>query len=142
MDDGQLMLTGYSTIVRTAPVTEATGSQTSITSPIGELKVSEYRYRTWWADISESSHSIWTLFSYYEHSYYPPVASTIYQFEDNDYTLVKSYTYDNLYQPDPQAAAYEVEAHYVFANSSGTELSVLRKGKTNTNWSIEFIPVQ
>ena len=47
-----------------------------------------------------------------------------------------------MYQPDAQTTAYEVEARYVFANSSGTELSALRKGKDNNSWSVEFIPVQ
>jgi len=47
-----------------------------------------------------------------------------------------------MYQPDAQTAAYEVEARYVFSNSTGTELSVLRKGKDNSTWSVEFIPIQ
>jgi len=140
---GELMVTGYSYIVRTSTITALSGSQITATSSIGELKYnSENRATSWWIDYSAASHSIWAIFSYYTHSYYPPVAATIYQFEDNDYTLVKKYTYDNMYQPDAQAAAYEVEARYVFANSSGTEVSVLRKGKDNNIWSVEFIPVQ
>ncbi|MBW8332556.1 MAG: hypothetical protein K0M40_11085 [Prolixibacteraceae bacterium] len=138
----ELMITGYSSIIRTSAVTSASGDQINGPSSIGELKISEYPNVSWWIDYCEANHSIWAIFSYYTHSYYPPVAATIYQFEDNDYKLVKTYKYDNLYQPDIQTAAYEVEARYVFSNSSGTELSVLRKGKDNNIWSVEFIPVQ
>lgn len=141
-DENKLIITGISDIIRTSSVTGITGSHLSSTSAIGQLKVADYPYITWWADWSEPAHSIWAIFSYYLHSYYPPVAATIYQFEDNDYTLTNTYHYDNLYQPDAQTTAYEVEAHYVFSNSSGTELSVLRKGKDNNNWSVEFIPVE
>ena len=60
------------------------------------------------------NHSIWAIFSYYTFSYYPPETATFYQFEDNDYTLVKKYTFDNMFQPDAVTTAYEVEARYVF----------------------------
>jgi hypothetical protein len=69
------------------------------------------------------------------------ISSNIYQFEDNDYTLVKSYSYDNLYKPQGQSTSFEVEAYYVFANNEGTLLSVLRKGKSNSIWSLEFIQI-
>ncbi|MEL7588170.1 MAG: hypothetical protein AAGU19_15790 [Prolixibacteraceae bacterium] len=91
-----------------------------------------------WIDHCSATHSVFGLAK----QDYQTVSSQVYQFEDNDYTLVKTYIYDNFYQPDAQSGAYDVEAHYVFSNGSGTELSVLRKGKNNTNWSVEFIPVQ
>ncbi len=141
-NQAELMVTGFSSIVRTSAVTAASGNQINGPSSIGELKIGEYRNVSWWIDYCAANHSIWALFSYYSQTYYPPVKGTIYQFEDNDYTLVKTYTYDYMYQPDAQTAAYEVEARYVFSNSSGSELSVLRKGANNSTWSIEFIPVQ
>lgn len=139
---GELMVTGNSSIVRTSAVTTVSGNQTTVPSSIGQLKIGQNTNAAWWIDYSEANHSIWALFSYYVHSYYPPVKGTIYRFEDNDYTLVKTYTYDNMYQPNTQTTPYEVEARYVFANKAGTELSVLRKGTNNTVWSVEFIPVQ
>ena len=139
---GELMITGFSAIVRTSAVIAASGNQINGPSSIGELKISEYANASWWIDYCAVNHSIWALFSYYSHTYSSPVKGTIYQFEDNDYTLVKTYTYDYMYQPNAQVAAYEVEARYVFSNSSGTELSVLRKGANNTTWSVEFIPIQ
>lgn len=141
-NQGELMVTGTSSIVRTSAVIATSGNQINGPSSIGEIKIDQYAKISWWIDISEATHSIWAIFSNYSHSYYPPVKGTIYQFEDNDYTLVKTYTYDYLYQPTAQTAAYEVEARYVFSNSTGTELSVLRKGANNTNWSVEFIAVQ
>jgi hypothetical protein len=139
---GEFLVTAYSSILRTSAVTGFTGNQITGPSAIGELKYSENKATSWSIDYSEAAHSIWAIFSYYTHTYYPPVAATIYQFEDNDYTLVKTYTYDNFYQPEANTTAYEVEARYVFANSTGTELSVLRKGKNNSVWSAEFIPVK
>lgn len=139
---GDLLINNYSYVIKTSAITEITGSQIYGPSSIGELKYGEYRAPSWWTDYSESTHSIWSIFSYYTQTYYPPVNSTIYQFEDNDFKLVKTYTYDNMYQPSAQVAAYEVEARFVFANSSGSELTVLRKGKNNNSWSAEFISVQ
>lgn len=138
----ELIITGWSSIVRTSAVIAASGNQINGPSSIGELKISEYATASWWIDYCATNHSIWTLFSYYSQTYYPPVKGTIYQFEDNDYSLVKTYTYDYMYQPEAQTAAYEVEARYVFSNSSGTELTVLRKGANNSTWSVEFIPVK
>ena len=66
----------------------------------------------------------------------------VFQFEDNNCAFVKAYAYDNFYQPNAETTAYEVQAHYVFANGAGTELSVLRKGNNNNNWSVEFIQVE
>ncbi|HAH22972.1 MAG TPA: hypothetical protein DCL77_04285 [Prolixibacteraceae bacterium] len=139
---GELMVTGYSSIIRTSVVVAASGNSIDSPSSIGELKIGQYTTVSWWIDYCAANHSIWAIFSYYPQTYYAPVKGTIYQFEDNDYSLVKTYAYDYMYQPVAQTAAYEVEARYVFSNSSGTELSVLRKRVDNTTWSVEFIPVQ
>lgn len=139
---GELMISGISSIFRTSALTEVTGLSINNPSSIGVLKPGQNSSMTWWADYSEAKHSIWALFSYYTNSVYPPEKGTIYQFEDNDFTLVKSYAYDYMYQPEAQTSAYEVEARFLFSNSQGTELTVLRKGTGNTNWSLEFIPVQ
>jgi hypothetical protein len=141
-DEGSLLIDSYSNIIRTSTITSATGLGLDHPMSVGELKTGEYRNSIWCFDHSAANQSIWAIFSYYPHIYYPPVPATIYQFEDNDYTLINTYYYDNFYQSDAQTAAYEVEARYVFANSGGTELSVLRKGKDNNNWTIEFIPIQ
>ena len=91
---GELMITGFSSIIRTSAVIAASGNQVNAPSSIGELKISEYANISWWIDYSAANHSIWAILSYYTNTYYPPVKGTIYQFEDNDYTLVKTYNYD------------------------------------------------
>lgn len=139
---GELMVSGYSSIIRSSALIAATGNSINGPSAIGELKISQYANASWWIDHCEANHSIWALLSYYAHSYYPPENGKLYRFEDNDYTLVKTYSYDYMYQPDAQTAPYEVEARYVFSNSQGTELTLLRKGASNTVWSMEFMAVQ
>ena len=142
LNQAESMITGGSTILRTSTVLEATGNQVYSPASIGEIKISDFRNVAWWIDYCAASHSIWALISYYSHTYYPPVEGTIYQFDDQDYKLVKTYVFDNWYQPNPQVAGYKVEAYYVFSNSTGTELSVLRRGAISNTWSIEFIPIQ
>ncbi len=137
-DGGEIAITGFSEVMRTSVITSGGDNPPAI----GELKTEAYARPAWWIDFSPANHSIWAIFSYYTFSYYPPETATFYQFEDNDYTLVKKYTFDNMFQPDAVTTAYEVEARYLFANREGTEISLLRKGKDNNNWSIEFIPVQ
>ena len=141
-NDSQLAVTGYSYIMRTSAITSATGNSITPTPTISELKESEFRYPSWWIDFSPLRHSIWAIKSYHANYYFQPEYATIYEFEDNNYTLLRKYKYDNMLQPDAQTAAYEVEARYVFANREETELTVLRKGKDNNNWSIEIIPIQ
>ena len=128
--------------MRTSAIMSATGNSITPTPTIGELKESEFRYPSWWIDFSPLRKSIWAIKSYHANTYFQPEYATIYEFEDNNYTLVKKYKYDNMFQPDAQTAAYEVEARYVFANKEETELTVLRKGRDNNNWSVEIIPIQ
>lgn len=141
-NQGQLMATGVSTIMRTSAVIATRGDKIDGPPAIGELKVNQQNYDVEWLDFSEVSHGIWALFRITRNTWLPPAKATIYQFEDNDYTLVKTYPFDDLYLPDTQSVPYEVEAHYVFANGPATELSVLRKGINNSSWSIEFMPIQ
>ena len=132
--DGQYMFESNGNVYRTNTIVAPSGRNPENVSTIGKLKIpgTTYNYTLPWIDYSSASKSIWALSG----------SSLIYQFEDNDYTLVKTYACDDMYQPGAQTAAYEVEARYVFSNSSGTELSVLRRGKNNSIWSVEFIPVQ
>ena len=141
-NEGQLVVTGYSYVMRTSTITAPDGYNLNEPPSIGELIGEAYRYPAWWVDFTPESNSIWAILSYHADYYFPPYNGRIYQFEDNDFKLAKTITYNNIFQPDAQTAAYEVEARYVFANNEGTELTVLRKGKDNNNWSIEFIPVQ
>ena len=137
---GNYIVSSYGDIYRTSDITSKSGYDSNGVSSIGKLK---YPANNNYGDIPfvdycPTIHSIFSL----KRNDWETISPFIYQFEDNDYTLVNTYNYDNLYQPDAQAAAYEVQAHYVFANGEGTELSVLRKCNDNNNWSIEFIQVE
>ncbi|MFV0378707.1 MAG: BACON domain-containing protein [Mangrovibacterium sp.] len=136
---GNYIISLNGAVYRVSDVISQNGYTSGGISPIGELQYPEDDYYgIQGIDYCSSIHAIFGL----KRKDYQTISSSIYQFEDNDYSLVKTYMYDNLYQPDTQTTAYEVEARYLFANGSGTELSVLRKGLANSNWSIEFIPIQ
>lgn len=86
-------------------------------------------------DYCPASHSIFGL----RRIDWNTISSQIYRFEDNDYYLTKVYNYEDYYNIN--GTEQQVQAHYVFANGAGTELSVLRKTTDNNNWSIEFIQI-
>lgn len=131
--EGQYMLESNGNVYRVNAIVDPTGRNPEYITAIGQMQVpnASYNLSFSWIDYSSVLENIWAL-----------SGSMIYQFEDNDYTLINTYYYDNLYKPEGQTTAHEVQARYVFSNSSGTELSVLRKGKENNNWSVEFIQVE
>jgi hypothetical protein len=137
---GNYLVDANGNVYRVSDITSKNGYYTDGISAIGKLAYPEninYYGGIPYVDYCASSHSVFGLVR----TNWDYIASHIYQFEDNDYTLINSFVIDDLYQPDSQATAYEVQPHYVFANREGTELSVLRKGTSNNNWSIEFITV-
>lgn len=130
--DGQYTFSAYGDVYRTSNATDSNGSFDI--SPIGRLQGSPISYFSpGCIEHSSSAHHIWAV------SYSGD--SNIYQFDDQNFIFQKSYLYSDVYQPDAQSAVYEVDAKYVFSNKTGTELSVMRKGRNNSNWSIEFIQV-
>ncbi|HEY3371179.1 MAG TPA: hypothetical protein VGK10_10045 [Prolixibacteraceae bacterium] len=133
--DGQYMFDSSGNVYSTNAMVSANGRNPENLAAISKLKIpgTSYINNIPWMDFSSQAKSIWAI---------SPESALIYQFEDNDYTLVKTYAYDDMYQPSAQSAAYQVVARYVFSNGSGTELSVLRKGKDNTTWSLESIAVK
>jgi len=137
-EDGQYIYAQNSNIYRT---TSSTGSNDTFDANINEIgKItfsSGYSYGINF--LYQSNHFLWILRN---DSYSSDASNSIYQYEDNDYTLVKKYVYDLLYQPDAQTSSFNVNANYVFANNEGTEISVLCKGISNSSWIIQFIPVK
>ena len=95
-------------------------------APIDKLKLDSNQYSYYninWIDFSKEN--LWVLYN-----------STIYQLDTSDYVIMKTYYYDDTYNGHP------VQAHYVFANQSETELVVIRNATNGTAmWSLEFIPV-
>ena len=137
-EDGQYIFAKNSNIYRTTSSTGSTDKFDADINAIGKINIaSGYNY-----GISFLYHSNRNLWVIQNDSYSSDASASIFQFEDNDYTLVKNYAYDLLYQPDSQTTSFNVSANYVFANNEGTEILVLCKGTTNNNWIIQFIPVK
>ncbi|MCL1933916.1 MAG: hypothetical protein FWF53_08935 [Candidatus Azobacteroides sp.] len=103
--------------------------------PIGNF--SPVPYQTYWIDHSAASHSVWVLSR--ASDYYFDTQREIRQYEDNDYTQVNTYYYDDYYN------GYLTQAQYVFANGTGDEVIVIKNIVSDNNdrndWSIEHIPV-
>jgi len=137
-EDGVYIFAQNSNVYRTTSSTGSSDTFNNNINAIGKLNFpSGYYYGITF--LYHSNHSLWTIIN---DSYSTDSSSSIFQFEDNDYTLVKKYDYDLLYQPNAQSTSFTVSANYVFANSEGTEISVLCKGTSNNTWLIQYIPVK
>jgi hypothetical protein len=137
-EDGQYIYAQNSNIYRT---TSSTGSSDTFNNSINAIGKINFNggYNYGLNFIYHSNHSLWVI---QNDSYSTDTSTSIYKFEDNDYTLVKKYAYYPLYQPGGPTTSFKINANYVFANNDGTEISVLCKGTTNSSWIIEFISVK
>ncbi len=137
-EDGQYVFSQNSNIYRTTSSTGSTDNFDADINSIGKINFGTTNYYGI-KFLSHSNHYLWLI----QGDSYPATSSNlVYQFEDNDYTLVKQFACNTLYQPDEQTAAFTLQANYVFANNEGTEVSVLCKGTSNNTWIIQFIPVE
>ena len=134
-EDGKYIFSLHGEIYRTSSATSSNDAFDADINSIGQLQIATGYFMPTEVEHSISTHKVWAI------GYSNSESPSIYQFNDYDFAFQKSYFYSDVYQPDAQTAAFEVQAQYLFANSSGTELSVLRKGVNNNNWSIEFIQV-
>lgn len=135
-EDGLYIYAQNGSIYRTTSSTGSTDTFDADINAIGKINFpSSYVINF----LYHSNHNLWVI---QNDSYTSDASTSIYQFEDNDYTLVKKIAYDLLYQPDAQTTSISVKANYVFANNDGTEISVLCKGTSNSTWLIQFIPVK
>jgi len=105
-------------------------------SPIGSF--SPMPTQTFWIDPNADSHSVWILSQAADS--YDISHREILQYEDNDYTFVKKYFYDESYNGNA------VRAEYIFANSTGNEVIAVKNaissyGEQLNDWLIEHIPV-
>lgn len=135
-EDGQYIYARSKDIYRTSSSTGSSDTFDADINSIGKINTPNNNGINF---IYHSNHFLWVI---QNDSYSSDTSSSIYQIEDNDYTLVKKHTYDLLYQPDAQTTSFSVKANYVFANNEGTEISVLCKGVSNNTWIIQFIPVK
>lgn len=133
-ESGEYLFAKFGYVYRTNSAIESTSTTLAAVNPIDYLANSNGNlYSPWWLDHSSVTNKLFIINNPYYDQY------EIFQFDDNDYLLESSYIYDRYYQPNTTTVAFEVQAHYVFANREGKELSVLKKGKDNTYWSLEFI---
>lgn len=134
-EDGQYIFARDLNIYRTSSSTGSSDTFDADINSIGKIKFnSTNNYGINF--IYHSNHYLWII---QNDSYSSDSPVSIYKFEDNDYTQVKKYYYDLVYQPDTQTSSFSVKANYVFANNEGTEISVLSKGTSNNTWIIQFI---
>ena len=101
-----------------------------VATPIGQFTPAPYQ--TFWIDPNAAAHSIWILAS--SSNYYFDNQREIQQYEDNDYTRVNTYYYDEMYNGSP------AQAQYIFANSTGNEVVVIKNNSLN-EWAIEHVSV-
>jgi len=137
-EDGDYIFAMNSNIYRTTSSTGSTDTFDADISAIGKINTGVQNYYGL-KFIYHSNNYLWVL----QDETYPSGSSTsIYQVEDNDYTLVKKYDYDLVYQPDAQTTPLYISANYVFAKKEGTEITVLCKSVSSNSWVIQFVTIQ
>lgn len=137
-ENGDYIFARNLNVYRTTSSTGATDTFNADINAIGKIiNGSENTYGL--QDLYHSTNYLWVL---QKDSYFSDLSNSLFQIEDNDYTLVKKIAYNIYYQPDAQTAPFNVSANYVFANKEETEIVVLCKGVSNNTWVMEFIPVK
>jgi len=137
-ENGEYIFASYLNIFRTTSSTGSTDTFNTTINSIGKINLGTGNYNVL-QYLYHSNNYLWVL---QKESYSSDASTSIYQVEDNDYTLVKKIVYDFLYQPDAETTPFNLSANYVFANKEGTEIAVLCKGVSNNSWVIQFIPVK
>ena len=128
--DGNYIFTANNLIYKTSTIL----TSSDYVPPIGSF--SPYLDQIYWIDHNAATHSIWILStSYDDYSYYDGPQQEIRQYEDNDYTFVKKYNFDELYNGSP------AQAQYVFTNDAGNEVLVIKNNSWNA-WAIEYVPIK
>ena len=138
VNDAENFVSQTGNVYRVSDALSITNYNSNGLSPIGKLQYSSSSssYGIEFVDYSKSTKSIFCLVkSDYSTSIFPQV----YQLDDNNYALMKSYSYDDYYRVNN--IDYQVQAKYAFANVAGDELTVIRNATSTNTWSFEFIAV-
>jgi len=133
-ENGDYIFATNSNIYRTTSSTGSTDTFDADISAIGKINTGAQNYYGL-QYIYHSNNYLWVLQN-------SGSSASICQVEDNDYTLVKKYDYDIVYQPDAQTAPFYISANFIFANKEGTEIAVLCKSDSGNSWVIQFVAVQ
>jgi hypothetical protein len=138
VNDGENFVSVTGDVFRVSDALAITNYSSNGLSPIGKLQRANtntfYGYE--YIDYSKSSKS---LFCLVKSDYSSAVFPEVYQLDDINYAILKSYSYEDYYRINN--TDYQVQAKYVFANGLGNELIVLRNATSINAWSFEFIAV-
>ena len=108
-EDSEYIFAMNSNIYRTTSSTGSTDTFDADISAIG--KINTGGHYGWLQFIYHNNNYLWVL----QNEAYPAGTSTIiYKVEDNDYTLVKKYDYDKLYQPVTQPTPIDISCKLCF----------------------------
>ena len=132
VNDGQYVVSKNGRVFRTSTIVDATDTFNSSLNSTDQMKKSVgINYYPIWIDYASINHSIWGL---------EAGGHLISQFDDTNYSLMKTYSYEDYYRINE--TDYQVQAVYAFVNTSGNKLVVLRNATTINTWSLEFIEVE
>lgn len=137
-ENGDYIFAKNQNIYQTTSSTNPTDTLYITINPIGTINTGVDNYYGL-QYVYHSNNYLWVL---QNNSFSSDNAPTsIYQINDNDFTLANSYEYDVIYQPDAQATPLNIIANYIFTNKEGTEILVLCKDTSSNSWVIQFITV-
>lgn len=137
-EDGAYVFAGNTNVYRTS---SSTGSTDTFDADINSIAKINFNGESGYGItfIHHSSPYMWIVAN---SNYSSSTATSIFKFEDNDYTMLKKIDYDRLYQPDTESSAIDISANYVFPNKEGTEIMALCKSLSNNTWVIQFVSVK
>jgi len=133
--NGRYLFSSTNEIYSTSSFFDSANVDYGNVSAINRFAISDGRFAINWIDHHADTQSVWVLASVWKDFWSEP-HDEIFLFEDNDFTRKTTFDCDDLHNGRP------VQAHYVFANQAGTELTVIRNATSgNFMWSLEFIRV-
>jgi len=138
-EDGYYLFDEYLNVYHTP-----TASTSSYPQPVGNLqrKSDNAAYqRLLWLEHSALTDHLWAL-----EFYGLPGSSLLVQYSANDYSYMKKYYYDEYNTTiNGKTDLYRTSAHYVFANSNGSEIYLIKNVVEYYDanaWSLEWIEVK
>jgi hypothetical protein len=140
--DGAYMFDSYRNVYRTSGLSTIYDFINNYPS-VSTLKIDSYNEISW-IDNNPATNSLWVSLA----NNYNPESPIIFKLSANDYTLEKTYYYDDYYQTTLNGVPgeYKLDIHYVFSNKQGTRLIAVRNVsgyyEAYNAWSLEFIPVE
>jgi hypothetical protein len=124
--DGNYLFSSKNEIFETASLVASSGK----VSLVGNFSPEPNNIH--WVDHNAESHTVLILSNSSDSA--DDSLREIQQYDDKDFTHIKTYNYNGLY------AGHSAQAQYVFSNNQGSELIVIKNNSFN-EWAIEHVPV-